>query len=75
MEGKTGNAHRREETMNQYFFSLHILITGRMREQPTWSVLDELAEQIADETQPIRPLLKKFPAIFNIDALKPIEEL
>ena len=53
--------------MSEYFYSLHMLITGRMREHKYWSAMDELAEQIADETQPIRPLLAANPAIFFKD--------
>jgi hypothetical protein len=52
--------------MNPYFYSLHMILTGRMVERQYWSAVDELAEQIADETQPIRPLLAANPCIFNL---------
>jgi hypothetical protein len=51
--------------MSDYFYSLHMLITGRgWYDHKSWGAMDELAAQIADETQPLRPLVAEaFPKL------------
>ena len=51
--------------MNDYFYSLHFLITGRNKNDPqSLGVMDCLAWQIEDEE---RPLMDGMKFLFKID--------
>jgi hypothetical protein len=39
--------------MDNQFYSMHMLITNRIVEQPFWTYMDELAEAIADPELPM----------------------
>lgn len=50
--------------MSPYFYSLGMLVTGRIHEEesPNLSAMDLLAVAISDETQPPHPLLDRYLA-------------